>query len=86
MTKRTKENLGFLLLGGALSFLFCELTMLKQNTKVENQAEIINAYDQYWHSIGDQDMMNVIDRFDLDDPLLINYETARKNLISITNH
>lgn len=86
MTKRTKENLGFLLLGGALSFLFCELTILKQNTQVNEQAKIIDAYDQYWHSIEDQDMMNVIDRFDLDDPLLINYEAARKNLVSITNN
>lgn len=86
MTKRTKENLGFLLLGGILSFLFCELTILKQNTQVKEQAEIIDAYDQYWHSIEDNDMLNIADRFDYDDPLVINYDKIRENLISITNH
>ena len=85
MTKRTKENLGFLLLGGALSFLFCELPMLKQRTQINNQAEIIDAYDQYWHSIEDKDLINIADRFDNEDPLSINYETARENLVKITN-
>ena len=85
MSKRTKENLGFLLLGGALTLLFMELTVLKQNTKIEQQAEIINAYDQYWHAVEDKDMLQVIDRFDYDDSLVINYEKARENLIKVTN-
>lgn len=85
MTKRTKENLGFLLLGGALSILFMELTVLNQNTKIEQQAEIIDAYDQYWHAIEDQDMLQVIDRYDTDDETLVNYEKVRENLVEITN-
>jgi len=85
MTKRTKENLGFLLLGGALSFLFCELTILERGTKIEQQAEIIDAYDQYWHTIEDKDMLQVADRFDDFDETLVNYENARENLVRITN-
>ena len=85
MTKRTKENLGFLLLGGALSFIFCEWTILERGTKIEQQAEIINAYDQYWHSIEDQDMLQVADRYDTDDETLVNYEKVRDNLVKITN-
>lgn len=85
MTKRTKENLGFLLLGGALSFTFCEWTILERGTKIEQQAEIINAYDQYWHSIEDQDMLQVADRYDTDDETLVNYEKVRDNLVKITN-
>lgn len=85
MTKRTKENLGFLLLGGALSFILCEGTILERGTKIEQQAEIINAYDQYWHSIEDQDMLQVADRFDYEDPLSINYNAAREKLIEVTN-
>ena len=85
MTKRTKENLGFLLLGGALTLLFMELTVLKQNTKIEQQAEIIDAYDQYWHAVEDKDMLQVADRFDYDDPLVINYDKVRENLVRITN-
>ena len=85
MTKRTKENLGFLLLGGALSFLFCEWTILERGTKIEQQAEIIDAYDQYWHTIEDQDMLQVIDRYDLDDSTLVSYEKVRENLIKTTN-
>jgi len=85
MTNRTKENLGFLILGGALSFLFCEVTLLKQNTKVKEQAEIIDAYDQYWHTIEDQDMLNLADRFDYEDSLVINYEKVRENLVKTTN-
>ena len=86
MTKRTKENLGFLLLGGALSFLFCETTILDRGTKIEQQAEIINAYDQYWHTIEDQDMLQVADRYDTYDETLVNYEKVRENLIDITNY
>lgn len=86
MTKRTKENLGFLLLGGALSLLCCEVTMLKQNTQVEEQAKIIDAYDQYWHAVEDQDMLQLADRFDYDDPILVNYDEVRENLIKIINH
>ncbi len=85
MKKRTKENLGFLLLGGALSLILCEGTILERGTKIEQQAEIINAYDQYWHSIEDQDMLQVADRFDYEDPLVINYKEAREKLIEITN-
>ena len=85
MTKRTKENLGFLLLGGALSFLFCELHILQQGTRIDNQAKIIDAYDQYWHAVEDQDMLNLADRFDYEDPLAINYEKVRENLIKVTN-
>ena len=85
MTKRTKENLGFLLLGGTLSLLFCELTILERGTQIEQQAEIIDAYDQYWHTIEDQDMLQLADRFDYDDSLAINYNEARENLIKITN-
>lgn len=85
MTKRTKENLGFLLLGGALSFIFCEWTILERGTKIEQQAEIINAYDQYWHSIEDQDMLQVADRYDTDDETLVNYEKVRDNLVKVTN-
>lgn len=85
MTKRTKENLGFLLLGGSLSFIFCEWTILERGTKIEQQAEIINAYDQYWHSIEDQDMLQVADRYDTDDETLVNYEKVRDNLVKITN-
>ena len=85
MTKRTKENLGFLILGGALSFLFCEWTILERGTQIEQQAEIIDAYDQYWHSIEDQDMLQVADRFDYEDSLAINYDEAREKLIEITN-
>lgn len=85
MTKRTKENLGFLLLGGALSFLFCELTILERGTKIEQQAEIIDAYDQYWHTVEDKDMLQVADRFDDFDETLVNYENARENLVRITN-
>jgi len=82
MTKRTKENLGFFLLGGALSFLFCEWTILERGTKIEQQAEIINAYDQYWHTVEDQDMLQVADT---DDETLVNYEKVRENLVKITN-
>lgn len=85
MTKRTKENLGFFLLGGALSFIFCEWTILERGTKIEQQAEIINAYDQYWHSIEDQDMLQVADRYDTDDETLVNYEKVRDNLVKVTN-
>ena len=85
MTKRTKENLGFLLLGGALSFIFCEWTILERGTKIEHQAEIINAYDQYWHSIEDQDMLQLADRYDTDDETLVNYEKVRDNLVKVTN-
>ena len=85
MTKRTKENLGFLLLGGALSILICEWTILEKGTKIEQQAEIIDAYDQYWHTIEDQDMLQVADRYDPDDETLVNYEKVRENLVKITN-
>lgn len=85
MSKRTKENLGFLLLGGALTLLFMELTVLKQNTKIEQQAEIIDAYDQYWHAVEDKDMLQLADRYDYDDPLVINYEKVRENLVKVTN-
>ena len=85
MTKRTKENLGFLLLGGALSFILCEGTILERGTKIEQQAEIIDAYDQYWHAVEDQDMLNLEDRFDYEDSLVINYEKVRKNLVKTTN-
>jgi hypothetical protein len=85
MTKRTKENLGFFLLGGALSILFCEWTILERGTKIEQQAEIIDAYDQYWHTIEDQDMLQVADRYDTDDETLVNYEKVRENLVKITN-
>lgn len=88
MTKRTKENLGFFLLGGALSLLFCEWTILERGTKIEQQAEIINAYDQYWHTVEDQDMLNLadrLDRFDYEDSLVINYEKVRENLVKTTN-
>ena len=85
MTKRTKENLGFFLLGGALSFLFCELHILQQGTSIDNQAKIINAYDQYWHTVEDQDMLQVADRYDTDDETLVNYEKVRENLVKITN-
>lgn len=85
MTKRTKENLGFLLLGALSTFLFMELHFLKQGTRIDNQAEIINTYDQYWHAVEDKDMLQVIDRFDYNDSLVINYEKARENLIKITN-
>jgi hypothetical protein len=85
MTKRTKENLGFLLLGGTLSFIFCEWTILERGTKIEQQAEIIDAYDLYWHTIEDQDMLNLADRFDYYDSLVINYNEAREKLIKVTN-
>jgi len=61
MTKRTKENLGFLLLGGAISILCCESHILSQGTKIEQQAEIIDAYDRYWHTIEDQDILQLAD-------------------------
>jgi uncharacterized protein YxjI len=85
MTKRTKENLGFLILGGALSFLVCEWTILERGTQIEQQAEIIDAYDQYWHSIEDQDMLQIADRFHYEDSLAINYNEAREKLIKVTN-
>ena len=85
MTKRTKENLGFFLLGGAISIIFCEWTILERGTKIEQQAEIIDAYDQYWHTIEDQDMLQVADRYDTDDETLVNYEKVRENLVKITN-
>jgi len=85
MTKRTKENLGFFLFGGALSLIFCEWTILERGTKIEQQAEIIDAYDQYWHSIEDQDMLDLADRFDYEDSLSINYNEAREKLVEVTN-
>ena len=85
MTERTKENLGFLLLGGALSLICCEWTILERGTKIEQQAEIIDAYDQYWHAVEDQDMLNLEDRFDYEDSLVINYEKVRENLVKTTN-
>lgn len=88
MTKRTKENLGFLLLGGALSSLFCEVTILKQNTQINEQAKIIDAYDQYWHVTQDDlDLETwITDGWDLDDPAVHNYDKVTENLVKITNY
>ena len=85
MNKSFKTNLGFLILGALLSFLFCELHILKQRTKIDNQSEIIDAYDQYWHSIEDYNLLQVEDRFDYYDSIVTNYIIARGKLIEITN-
>ena len=85
MTKRFKQNLGFLLFGIALSTMVFEITIWEQRDRIIEQNKIITAYNRYWHAVEDQDMINLEDRFDEEEPLAITYSEARKNLVETLN-